>query len=209
MIKRAILPVSICFWLTGAALAQEQKVSVDLKQRPLTELFSTIEKQTPYRFSYRDVVLQGKGNVTISEQNVSTREVLANALHPLGLDFELQSEKNIVIFNRTEAKTSRPSGRSKKIKGTITDSSGVPIIGANVMVKGTTNGTITDLDGNFSLDVSEGDILEIRVNAWRQIFEGQKKIFICFSYYYHMCTWNTCWRYGYDNCSFCYEWFSG
>ena len=161
MIKRAILPVSICFWLTGAAWAQEQKVSVDLKQRPLTELFSTIEKQTPYRFSYRDVVLQGKGNVTISEQNISTREVLANALHPLGLDFELQSEKNIVIFNRTEAKTSRPSGRSKKIKGTITDSSGVPIIGANVMVKGTTNGTITDLDGNFSLDVSEGDILEI------------------------------------------------
>ena len=152
MIKRAILPVSICFWLTGAAWAQEQKVSIDLKQRPLTELFSTIEKQTPYRFSYRDVVLQGKGNVTISGQNVSTRE---------GLDFELQSEKNIVIFNRTSTKTTKPSEQPKKIKGTVTDSNGIPIIGANVMVKGTTNGTITDLDGNFSLEVSEGDVLEI------------------------------------------------
>lgn len=159
--KRAILPASICFWLTSAAFAQEQKVTVDLKQRPLTELFSSIEKQTPYRFSYRDIVLQGKGNVTISERNVPTKQVLANALHPLGLDFELQSEKNIVIFNRTEARASTPSGPAKKVKGTITDASGIPIIGANVMVKGTTNGTITDLDGNFSLEVSEGDLLEI------------------------------------------------
>lgn len=159
--KRAILPASICFWLTSAAFAQEQKVTVDLKQRPLTELFSSIEKQTPYRFSYRDIVLQGKGNVTISEQNVPTKQVLANALHPLGLDFELQSEKNIVIFNRTEARASTLSGPAKRVKGTITDASGIPIIGANVMVKGTTNGTITDLDGNFSLEVSEGDLLEI------------------------------------------------
>ena len=161
IMKRAILPASICFWLTSAAFAQEQKVTVDLKQRPLTELFSSIEKQTPYRFSYRDIVLQGKGNVTISERNVPTKQVLANALHPLGLDFELQSEKNIVIFNRTEARASTPSGPAKKVKGTITDASGIPIIGANVMVKGTTNGTITDLDGNFSLEVSEGDLLEI------------------------------------------------
>ena len=161
IMKRAILPASICFWLTSAAFAQEQKVTVDLKQRPLTELFSSIEKQTPYRFSYRDIVLQGKGNVTISEQNVPTKQVLANALHPLGLDFELQSEKNIVIFNRTEARASTLSGPAKRVKGTITDASGIPIIGANVMVKGTTNGTITDLDGNFSLEVSEGDLLEI------------------------------------------------
>ena len=160
--KRAILPASICFGLTSAAaFAQEQKVTVDLKQRPLTELFSFIEKQTPYRFSYRDIVLQGKGNVSILERNVPTKQVLANALHPLGLDFELQSEKNIVIFNRTEARASTSSGPAKKVKGTITDASGIPIIGANVMVKGTTNGTITDFDGNFSLEVSEGDLLEI------------------------------------------------
>ena len=161
IMKRALLPASICFWLTSAAFAQEQKVTVDLKQRPLTELFSTIEKQTPYRFSYRDIILQGKGNVTISEQNVPTKEVLANVLHPLGLDFELQSEKNIVIFNRAEASVSTSSSSTKKVKGTIVDASDIPIIGANVMVKGTTNGTITDLDGNFSLEVSEGDLLEI------------------------------------------------
>lgn len=158
IMKRALLPASICFWLTGAVFAQEQKVSVNLKQRPLTELFSSIEKQTPYRFSYRDIVLKNKGNVTVSERNTPARQVLENVLHPLGLDFALQSEKNIVIFNRSESQTDNRA-TPKKIKGIITDESGQPVIGANVVVKGTTNGTITDIDGNFSLEVTEGDIL--------------------------------------------------
>lgn len=51
--------------------------------------------------------------------------------------------------------------KSNKIKGTILDKSGEPIIGANVVVKGTTNGTITDIDGNYTLDVPENSILQI------------------------------------------------
>lgn len=51
--------------------------------------------------------------------------------------------------------------QAKKITGTVTDAAGEPIIGANVVVKGTTNGTITDLDGNFSLEVPENSLLEI------------------------------------------------
>ena len=44
--------------------------------------------------------------------------------------------------------------QTKSISGTIVDSNGIPVIGANVLEKGTTNGTITDIDGNFSLSVS-------------------------------------------------------
>ncbi len=51
--------------------------------------------------------------------------------------------------------------QTKTVTGTVLDDAGIPIIGANVLVKGTTNGTITDLDGNFSLEVSSGDVLEI------------------------------------------------
>ena len=51
--------------------------------------------------------------------------------------------------------------QTKKIKGTVVDNMGVPIIGANVMIKGTTNGTITDMDGQFSLDASDNDVLQI------------------------------------------------
>lgn len=47
----------------------------------------------------------------------------------------------------------------KKITGTILDETGLPIIGANVVEKGTTNGTITDMDGKFSINVSSGDAI--------------------------------------------------
>ena len=160
-IQKSLLPTALCLGLTGSAFAQEQKVSVDLRQRPLTELFSSIEKQTSYRFSYRNVMLRGKGNVSVSRQNVSTREVLAGVLHPLGLDFDLQGEKNIVIFNRQTSSQTASQANNKKIRGTITDVNGVPVIGANVVVKGTTNGVITDIDGKFSIDVAEGDQLEV------------------------------------------------
>ena len=51
--------------------------------------------------------------------------------------------------------------KNKTIKGSVVDDSGVPIIGANIMVRGTTNGTITDMNGNFSLTVEENAVLEV------------------------------------------------
>ncbi len=51
--------------------------------------------------------------------------------------------------------------QSKKITGTVLDATGMPVIGANIMVKGTTNGTITDIEGKFSLEVDQNAILVI------------------------------------------------
>lgn len=51
--------------------------------------------------------------------------------------------------------------KGKVLKGTVKDQSGEPVIGANVVVKGTTNGTVTDVDGNFTLEVSNTDVLQV------------------------------------------------
>ncbi|MFV0585244.1 MAG: carboxypeptidase-like regulatory domain-containing protein [Parabacteroides gordonii] len=51
--------------------------------------------------------------------------------------------------------------QTKKITGVVVDETGFPVIGANIIEKGTTNGVITDLDGNFSLEVPDGAIIEI------------------------------------------------
>ena len=47
------------------------------------------------------------------------------------------------------------------VKGLVKDNTGEPVIGANVVVKGTTNGTITDFDGNFQLTANQGDIIVV------------------------------------------------
>lgn len=58
IMKRSLLSATLGSLLVGQVMAQEQKVSVRLNQAPLTKLFSIIEKQTPYRFSYRDAVVK-------------------------------------------------------------------------------------------------------------------------------------------------------
>lgn len=69
---------------------------------------------------------------------------------------------------------------TKTIKGTVTDKTGEPVIGANIVVKGTTNGTITDIDGNYTLkNVSEGDVLVISYIGYLNqevTIKGQSKI---------------------------------
>ena len=68
--------------------------------------------------------------------------------------------------------------QTKKIKGTVVDNMGVPIIGANVMIKGTTNGTTTDMDGQFSLDASDNDVLQISYIGYntQTIVIGDKEV---------------------------------
>lgn len=61
----------------------------------------------------------------------------------------------------TVAEKASVNQQKKLVEGTVTDASGEPIIGANVVEKGTTNGTITDLNGKFSLEITPGALLQV------------------------------------------------
>ena len=54
--------------------------------------------------------------------------------------------------------------KSKRVSGTVSDETGLPMIGVNVVQKGTTNGVITDMDGKFSMEVPANAVLEIKDN---------------------------------------------
>jgi len=79
---------------------------------------------------------------------------------------------NILLTKKDIAQIAQQS--QKKIKGTIVDAKGETIIGANVTIKGTTIGTITDLDGNFSLQIPKDAILTISYIGYRQIETSTK-----------------------------------
>lgn len=76
-----------------------------------------------------------------------------------GTDCVVTFSNGHIIIKKQASNTTNQ--QSKRVKGTIVDATGMPVIGANVMVKGTTNGTITDLDGRFSLDVPNDAVLEV------------------------------------------------
>lgn len=138
--------------------AQEQFVTVKLKNVSLKELFKEIETQTSYRFSYRNIVIDSKNDISITKEKAPVGKVLDEALTGKNLDYSILSAKSIVIFDKKPASRDR---KRSQISGTVVDDKGEPIIGASVSLKGIHTGVITDMDGNFSLEVGKGDVLNI------------------------------------------------
>lgn len=157
-LKQFTLCTLLLFCSCLSVYAQEQLVTVKLKKASLKELFSEIEKQTTYRFSYRNVDVDNKKSLSISKEKVLVTFILDEVLIGRNLDYSIISDKSIVIFER---RSDDSKGRKIKISGTVKDTKGESIIGANVSVKGTTTGVITDLDGRFSLEAPENGILSV------------------------------------------------
>ena len=159
MNKKSLLCACLLF-CCGGLYAQSQQVTLHLQNASLKEVFQAIEEQTTYRFSYRNTVVNEEKDINVSAENTDVNEVLQQALEGKNLDYDIVSPKSIVIFPENENNPT-PDGKRKKVSGVITDAQGIPIIGANIMEKGTTNGTITDLDGKFSLEMASTGKLHI------------------------------------------------
>ncbi|MBO5195070.1 MAG: TonB-dependent receptor plug domain-containing protein, partial [Bacteroidales bacterium] len=140
--------------MAPAAFAQKGTVSIELHNASLRDFFKAIEQQTQYSFSYRDSELEGKPDVTVSVRNAELPGLLSTELAKAHLHYTLVDDK-IVITPQTERNQD-----SITLKGKVTDKAGVPVIGASVLKKGTTSGVITDLDGNYSIQVRRGEELE-------------------------------------------------
>ena len=159
IISRCLALLSFCMLTFIGAYAQTGKISLDLKNAPIKELFSAIEKQTSYRFSYRDADMEGKQPVTLSAQNKDLKELLTQELTKRGLSYKLSDQ---IIMVLPAAQTDAPVPSQTKVTGVVKDANGEPIIGANVTVKGQSSiGTITDIDGRFVLEVPSDAVLQI------------------------------------------------
>lgn len=143
-----------------AASAQNQTVSINVKNATLKNVFSIIEKQTSYRFSFMNNVVSDAKDVSVQCKNATVASVLKKVLPGKHLNYRLVSEKSIVVY---EAKQEQKASQApaSKITGTVIDENGDPVIGASIFDKATQKGAITDLDGNFSLEVPVGNNLTI------------------------------------------------
>ncbi len=105
-----------------------------------------IEQVSDYKFFYNEKLAGLDQAVTFSVSNATIAQTMQKVLAGKELTYKMESD-NVVVLLHKEA----VSQKTKTITGTIVDSSGEPVIGASIVVKGTTNGTITDVDGNYSL----------------------------------------------------------
>ena len=142
-------------------ISAQQKVSVNVTNATLKQVFSVIEKQTTYRFSYKSGIIDNRKDITLKETNAPVNNVLDAALKGRQLKYNIVSAKSIVISGMQDATTSTPQGEKRKIQGMVKDDNGEPIIGATIAVVGTNELAVTDFDGNFTINAPKGGKIKV------------------------------------------------
>lgn len=155
-----LLTASMGVFATGNA--QTMRVNIQADNVSTEKILSEIEKQTDYLFVYNKKEVDLKRKTSVNAVNKTTAEVLSTIFNGTDIIYAIEGE-NIMLMRKEQnlAVVSDAVQQDNKITGTVLDPTGMPVIGANIMVKGTTNGTITDMDGKFSLDVPKGATLVV------------------------------------------------
>lgn len=139
--------------VSATTYAQEHRISVSVKNGTFYDVVSQIERQSEFMFFYKSEEIDGNQRINLNAKNKLVSEILDEITKNNNLTYKVTG-KHIII-----TKTAITSQITKEIVGVVTDERGEPIVGANVVEKGTSNGTITDLEGKFSLTVSEKSVL--------------------------------------------------
>ena len=151
--------------LFATQYSEQTRLTVSANNQTVKEILYMIEGQSDFRFIYESGKVDLDKRVTVNFQNQTVESILDNLFSNAGIRYEI-TENTFILINPTSknAKTNTTKAvaqQQKHITGKVVDKNGEPIIGANVVVKGTTNGAVTDMDGNFSLNVTDGAVLEI------------------------------------------------
>lgn len=134
-------------------------IKVERKLWNAENLFDFIESKTNYLFVYPDDVLSGLPDVEITGQLKTVEDVLIKIAEGTGLKFKQVNSSIYVGKNQTQQILIEVSLADIVVTGVVKDETEFPLPGVTVIEQGTTNGTVTDLDGKYSLTVKEGAVL--------------------------------------------------
>jgi iron complex outermembrane receptor protein len=138
--------------LSANDVMSQKTVEFDYQEVPLKRILNEIKSQTGYQFFYnvREI------NDTQRTSLIASKETTLQVLNKLAIlaDFDFKIKENQIVL--TKKIWLKQSSQEKEVKGIVKDNDGQPLAGASIIVKGTTNGTTTDFDGNFAIQVPDG-----------------------------------------------------
>ncbi len=140
---------------------KEVTLTLDVSNEPLINVFRLIEQKTNYKFVYDPGQLAGQRTVTVKSKKNTLEKVLLQISRQANVGFRQVNDRislKVNVNGRYE-KGIDVTIEQARVTGKVTDENGEPLPGAAIIEKGTTNGTVTDVDGNFSLAVPKGAIL--------------------------------------------------
>lgn len=159
-LKKLLLTMKITLLLTclltlsvsGSVYSQNTLLNLDLKDKTVRDVLKSIEKQSSFRFFYNDEFTDLNRSITLTADDKTIEDVLAIVFNKADVTYKVLENNLVVISPVTYV-------QQLVITGTVNDSKGEPIPGVNILVKGTSIGSITDMDGKYSITVPTEDAI--------------------------------------------------
>jgi len=149
---RVVLMLLFICMVSYNSIAQNTKISLNFSNISIKEVFKEIEKQSQYSIFYSDELIKNIVVKNLNSKGETALVILDKLLPQYNLKYELNNNI-IVILQATDKKTKSPEKR--KVTGKVSGSDGLTIPGVNVFLKGSNEGTITNINGEFSLEVPD------------------------------------------------------
>lgn len=152
----AFLIIFFTVQVTATVYSQSKKLTIDVQGSSIKEVLQQIEAQSEYRFIYENEKVNLDEKVSIRVKDEVVENILKMLFEKDGVNYSI-TENNLILINpsgqqiRNLGKESNGSQQQKSVSGKVTDSTGAGLPGVSVVVKGTTTGVITDMDGKYSL----------------------------------------------------------
>lgn len=177
--RRWVLAIVLCLGFSFGALAQQQKVSINVKNADISVILRQIKEQTKLNFVYDPDQLASMSKITLDVKNEVLETVLANLF--TDTPFEYRFEMETVLIRLKEKGVRESAIREINLTGVVKDAQGNLLPGVTVILKGTNIGTATDPDGNFKLNLPGGNDMFlvfsfIGMETQEVKYAGQKKM---------------------------------
>lgn len=137
----------------------EVSISFQKENYSLGQFFSQVEKQTPFKFSFDRKDIETSKSIALSQTSGTVESFLQDVARQTLLSFRQINNNIDVKKGRVPEATSVKGQEFVTITGTVLDPLGEPLPGVTIIIDGTTQGTVTNIDGQYSLEANEGDVL--------------------------------------------------
>ncbi|MCF6332780.1 MAG: SusC/RagA family TonB-linked outer membrane protein [Draconibacterium sp.] len=177
--------------VSASTYSQTKKLTLNVKEASIIEIFEQIESQSDFVFVYRNKVIDKEFKFNLDLTESSVEKILEMLFEDVGLTYKINDKQVIIMTKDTippkeaipkveKEKSQKKQKQLETLTGTVVSKTGQPIPGCAVLIKGTAIGVITDVDGKFTLNKLEiGNTVVfsfLGMNSQEIIFNGQSEV---------------------------------
>ncbi len=154
-----LILVSVAGVWANKSYSQNKMLNLTMRQATIKEVLNGIEKQSEFYFLYSENLINVERKVNVNIENKNIEQALDLLFEGTDIEYSVR-DRIIVLKNAGGAITDLLTQQQRSISGKITDERGEPLPGVTIIIKGTTNGTVTGVNGSYTIAAKVGDVLQ-------------------------------------------------